>query len=77
MGNTEIFDKKKLTFPDAFSNAATISKTDVPLPVPKLYTSQPVDTCTNKFYIQPCLNNINIKTSRDIQQFEGEAWHQK
>lgn len=58
MGNAEIFDKKKLTFPDAFSNAATISKTDVPLPVPKLYTSQPVDTCTNKFYIQPCLNNI-------------------
>ncbi len=24
------------TFPDAFSNAATISKTDVPLPVPRL-----------------------------------------
>jgi hypothetical protein len=26
----------KTTFPEAFSNAATISKTDVPLPVPRL-----------------------------------------
>lgn len=31
----------KVTFPDAFSNAATISRTEVPFPVPKLYTSQP------------------------------------
>lgn len=31
----------KTTFPEAFSNAATISRTEVPFPVPKLYTSQP------------------------------------
>ena len=29
------------TFPDAFSKASTISRTDVPFPVPRLYTSQP------------------------------------
>lgn len=38
------FSRKCFTFPEAFSNAATISKTDVPFPVPKLYTSQPVDS---------------------------------
>lgn len=32
---------RKNTFPDAFSNALTISRTDVPFPVPRLYTSQP------------------------------------
>lgn len=42
-----MFDKKIQTFPDALSNAATISKTDVPLPVPKLYTSQPTNKYTN------------------------------
>jgi len=31
----------RYTFPEAFSNALTISKTDVPFPVPRLYASQP------------------------------------
>lgn len=33
-----------LTIPEAFSNASTISNTVVPLPVPRLYTSQPSTT---------------------------------
>ena len=33
-------DYTTITFPEAFSKALTISKTDVPFPVPKLYTSQ-------------------------------------
>lgn len=39
------------TFPDAFSNAATISNTDVPFPVPKLYTSQPVESAHQLYYL--------------------------
>ena len=31
----------RYTFPEAFSNALTISKTDVPFPVPRLYASHP------------------------------------
>lgn len=46
LGNICKWNRGKNTFPDAFSNAATISKTDVPFPVPKLKTSQPVMTYT-------------------------------
>jgi hypothetical protein len=34
----------RCTFPEAFSNALTISNTDVPFPVPRLYASHPART---------------------------------
>lgn len=33
---------KKITFPETFSNAATISSTDMPFPFPRLYAIQPI-----------------------------------
>lgn len=40
-GRREEGNSPIVTLPEAFSNAATISRTDVPCPVPKLYAVQP------------------------------------
>lgn len=56
-------ENKNITFPEAFTNAATISNTDVPFPVPKLYTSQPGTYANSTVRLMKYIHNDHITPS--------------